>query len=170
MIVPVNISTRQLALLFLLVAGLMLSACGSGSREIRGELPLIRFEGLVLAGDRLSLDIGLRNLNDRTLTLSRLDARFFVGDSLLVDASSEFDIDISARGREVFNLRAVGEPAGLRTLQREFAREGQSSSSPATRNAGWRMELTLFDAEGRESAASAEGFLHPVPGRPGQFR
>jgi hypothetical protein len=170
MIGDVKTSSRQLAILALLAAGLILSACGSGSREIRGELPLIRFEGLTLDGDQASLDIGLRNLNDRSLNLSELKVRFFIEQSLLVDASRDFNIDISARGREVFTLRSPGEREGLRALQREFATEGQSSASPAGRNAGWRMELTLIDEEGREAEASAQGFLHPVPGRPGQFR
>lgn len=170
MIVPVNKTAHHFAMLALLAAGLILSACGSGSREIRGELPLIRFEGLVLDGDQISLGIGLRNLNDRSLNLSELKVRFFIEQSLLVDTSANFNIDVSARGREVFNLSAAGERDGLRALQREFATEGQSSTSSAGRNAGWRMELTLIDGEGRESTASAQGFLHPVPGRPGQFR
>ncbi len=170
MIGVVNKTPRLLPMLALLAAGLTLFGCGSGSREIRGELPLIRFEGLALAGEQVSLDVGLRNLNDRSLTLSRLKVRFFIGESLLVDRSSDFDIEISARGREVFNLRATGERAGLRALEREFAAEGQSSNREAASNADWRMELTLIDNEGRESEGSAQGFLHPVPGRPGQFR
>ena len=170
MIGAVNKTTRHLAMLALLAAALVLSACGSGSREIRGELPLIRFEGLALDGDRVSLDVGLRNLNDRSLNLSELQVQFFIEQSLLVDVSTDVNVDISARGREVFNLRASGEREGLRALQRELATEGQSSTRASGRNAGWRMELILIDAEGRESAASAEGFLHPVPGRPGQFR
>ncbi|MFW5815457.1 MAG: hypothetical protein ACOCVP_01250 [Wenzhouxiangella sp.] len=149
---------------------LALSACGSGGREIRGELPLVRVEGLVVDGDQVSLSVGLRNLNDRTLDLRRLKVRMQVEDQLLIEAEARPQIDISARGRDVVALRARGQAAGLELLARRFAQPSQDGLPSASLNAAWSMELVLVDERERESTTRVNGFIHPVPGRPGHYR
>jgi len=162
---------RAQTIVLLFVVVLLSTACGSGAREIRGELPLVRFEGLELTdGEAVRLGIGLRNVNDRVLVLQDLKVRFTVEDQLLIDTSTTVNIDISARGREVVSLRATGQVDGLALLNDRFESTPTLSAGAAARNAAWRMELTLIDADGGESEVKASGFLHPVPGRSRQFR
>jgi hypothetical protein len=149
---------------------LLITACGSGARQIRGELPLVRFEGLQISDTQARLDVGLRNVNDRTLILRELKARFTIEDQLLLDTSTTLNIDISARGREVIRLRATGQPGGLDLLNERFTTHQAPSTGDAAINAAWRMELVLIDSDGGESELEASGFLHPVPGRSRQFR
>ncbi|MCA1779127.1 MAG: hypothetical protein LC637_07040 [Xanthomonadaceae bacterium] len=154
----------------LLAALIALSGCGSGAREIRGELPLIRFEGLIVEASEVRLAIGLRNVNDRSLALRRLKAVLKVEDELLLETETRPQIEISARGREVVTLRGSGQREGLRLLTQRFAPTPGSELPANAGNAAWTMELILTDERERESAANASGFLHPVPGRPGHFR
>lgn len=149
---------------------LALSACGSGAREIRGELPLIRVEGLIVGGEQVTLTVGLRNVNDRSLDLRRLKVRLKVEDRLLLEAEAQPQIDISARGRDVVTLRARGQTAGLELLAQRFDQRSADGAPTASLNAAWTMELTLIDERERESTTQVSGFLHPVPGRPGHFR
>lgn len=149
---------------------LALSACGSGAREIRGERPLVRVEGLVVDGEQVTLTVGLRNVNDRSLDLRRLEVRLQVEDELLLETEARPRIDISARGREVVTLRGSGETPGLESLARRFDPRSGDGLATASLNAAWTMELKLFDERDRESMTRASGFLHPVPGRPGHFR
>ncbi|MEE4639597.1 MAG: hypothetical protein V2J42_12745 [Wenzhouxiangella sp.] len=149
---------------------MMLSGCGSGAREIRGELPLVRFEGLIVDDEKLTLSVGLRNVNDRTLNLRRLKVRLTVEDQLLIETEARPQIDITARGRELITLRGSGEAAGLQVLARRFDQPRGDGLTGAAPNAPWVMELTLVDDRERESTTRANGFLHPVPGRPGHFR
>lgn len=170
MIASVNRLLRAQTVVLLFVVMLLSTACGSGAREIRGELPLVRFEGLELTEREVRLAIGLRNLNDRALDLRDLKVRFTVEDQLLIDTSANVNIDISARGREVVRLSARGQAEGLNLLAERFESTPGLSTDATARNAAFRMELTLIDADGGESELSAGGFLHPVPDRSGQFR
>ncbi|NDY96513.1 hypothetical protein [Wenzhouxiangella limi] len=164
--IPVPITTLAWVAIMLLA----LSACGSGAREIRGELPLIRVEGLIVDGEQVTLTVGLRNVNDRTLDLRRLKVRMKVEDRLLLEADAQPQIDISARGRDVVTLRGRGQTAGLELLAQRFDQPAANDLPTASLNAQWSMELTLVDDRDRESGTRASGFLHPVPGRPGHFR
>lgn len=152
------------------VLTLLLTACGSGAREIRGELPLVRFEGLEINVEQARLDIGLRNVNDRGLVLRQITVELMIEDQPLLDSTHALDIDISARGRDVVSLRAAAQSDGRNLLTRRFDRDPADSAAPSASNAAWTMKLTLVDEEGRESVVDANGFLHPVPGRSGQYR
>jgi hypothetical protein len=171
MIGIVNSLPRPLiAAVWMVALIMMLSACGSGAREIRGELPLVRVEGLIVEGENLTLSVGLRNVNDRSLNLRQLKVRLTVEDQLLIETETRPQIDITARGRELITLRGSGEAAGLQVLARRFA-QGRTDDLPGgAPNAPWAMELTLIDDRDRESTTQASGFLHPMPGRPGHFR
>src|SRR6056297_1824010 len=170
MIQAVNMLSRAKTAVLLFVVVLLSAACGAGAREIRGELPLVRFEGLELTDGEVRLAIGLGNVNDRVLVLQDLKVRFTVEDQLLIDTSTTVNIDISARGREVVSLRAAGQAEGLNLLTERFESTPAASTVAVAGNAAWRMELTLIDADGGESELEAGGFLHPVPGRSRQFR
>ncbi|MFP4207031.1 MAG: hypothetical protein ACLFSC_00105 [Wenzhouxiangella sp.] len=153
---------------WLVITVLLVTACGSGAREIRGELPLVRLESLEVDDQHVILAVGLRNINDRSLMLRRLATRVMVEGQLLLDTEAAFQIDISARGREVVRLEATGQAAGLAVLAERFG--PTTGTDRALANAAWTMELTLVDARERQSDSQVQGFLHPVPGRPGQFR
>lgn len=159
-----------MAIAALVILMLILGGCGPGMREIRGELPLVRIEGLMVEGDEVILNIGLRNVNDSSLALRRVRVALMVEGQLLVDAEAQPQINISARGRDVITIRGIAQATGLELLSRRFGRPGEHGAASAAPNASWTLSLTLIDDRERESETRASGFLHPVPGRPGHFR
>ncbi len=161
-----------LAPLWLALTLALLAGCGSGGREIRGELPLLSVEGLIVNSGDVTLLVGLRNVNDRSLHLHEVEARLSVNEQPLLDGSHRPQVDISARGREVIQLRAPGLKGGLEALAElglsSADREPEHGVVPV--NVAWQLELVLIDERGRSRDAQASGFFHPVPGRPGHYR
>lgn len=157
-------------LLLVLLVVLVVAACGSGAREIRGEAPLFGLESLIVDDSEITTAIGLRNVNDQSLHIARMKVRVLVADQLLLETETQPQLEISARGRDVIRVRATGESDGMAELERMigFVHAGDRSQLPV--NAAWQLELTLFDERGRSQDGQATGFLHPVPGRPGHFR
>lgn len=160
--------TPSIKALFLLGISLVLSACGGGPREVRGELPLITLEGLERQADQIQLQLGLRNVNDRPFYLGEVSLRLSVDGDRLIELMHAPDFEIGARGREVLTLRGQGLIDGLQRLD-----QLDPQSSPdreALRSLAWQMEISLIDERGRGRDSEVSGFLHPVPGQPGRFR
>ncbi|MGY6554067.1 MAG: hypothetical protein ACXIUM_06055 [Wenzhouxiangella sp.] len=147
---------------------LVLSACGGGPREVRGELPLITLEGLERQADQIHLQLGLRNVNDRPMPLGEVTLSLSVGGVPLTQLTHAPDFEIGARGREILNLRGAGLAEGLQRLDELEPQPGANSETP--RSLAWQMQISLSDERGRSRDSEASGFLHPVPGQPGRFR
>ncbi len=147
---------------------LLLGGCGSGTREIRGELPLVGVEGLTVEGDQVSLLLRLRNVNDRSLQVYDLEASLRVNDQALATVSDSPRIEISARGRETLRLQAPASQEGLDALTLLGPTEEEAATGAV--NVAWQLDLELIDERGRGRDIQASGFFHPVPGRPGHFR
>lgn len=160
--------TFSIKALLLLGAALALSACGGGPREVRGELPLITLEGLERQADRIDLQLGLRNVNDRAFYLGEVSLHLSVDGSHLLELVHTPNFEIGARGREVLTLRGQGLADGLQRLDQLELQA--SPEHEALRSLAWQMQISLSDERGRRSDSEVSGFLHPVPGQPGRFR
>lgn len=156
--------------LLLLVASLLglVSACGGQPRQVSGELPLVQLDGLALVDALVQLDIGIRNVNDRPLELSQVVLLLELDDGPVTQRTPHrFDLNVSARGREVIRLESDIDERGQRLLEELSAGERNSLA--------YRLELE-FDGQRRRQRQRqlddtiARGFLHPVPGQPGRFR
>lgn len=152
----------------LLACLLALSACGSGTREVRGELPLITLEGLERRADQLSLQLGLRNINDRPLYLGEVSVRLSLAGDELMQGTHTPDFEIEARGREAITVPGRGLAEGLRRLDQFDPEINDAQELP--RSIAWQMQISLSDERGRSRDTEVSGFLHPVPGQPGRFR
>lgn len=154
--------------LLMLLALALLSGCGSGSREVRGELPLVTLDGLERQGEQITLQLGLRNINDRPLQLNEVQLRLLFGTDELVQLTHAPDFEIGPRGRDVLRLRGTGQAAGLSRLDQLEPEPGTRTAQ--ARSIAWRMQVSLTDERGRTRDTEITGFLHPVPGQPGRFR
>lgn len=161
------ITTR---LLLTVIAMALVTACGSGSRQVRGELPLVTLDALERQGERITLFVGLRNINDGPLPLGEVEVRLRIDGVGLVSVVQAPEIEIGPRGREVLTLRGRGDAEGLTVLDRLDPRSAGANGPSALNNLSWHMELRLADERGRSRTAEISGFLHPVPGQPGRFR
>ncbi len=152
------------------LALVMLTACASGPRQVRGELPLVTLESLERQGDRITLLLGLRNFNDSPFPLTAIEVRLSSGDQRLLSVAHEPDFEITPRGREILTLRGIGEPEGLSLLDRFDPDAAARENQEPLRRIDWTMQVQLSDERGRARTTEASGFLHPVPGQPGRFR
>ncbi len=164
---PIN--SRPLRLLAVVLI-LGISACASGPRTVRGELPLVSVDSLTRQDGQITLLLAFRNVNDRAFPLNEIGVNLLLNGAELVDMVSTPGIEISARSREVLQLQTQALAPGLAVLDQMQHGSGADEEQPLPVNAAWQLELTLTDERGRTRETEASGFLHPVPGRPGRFR
>lgn len=147
------------ALLAILAASAALSCA---SQEIRGRAPFISISGMSLAGDRLSADFEVRNQNDVPMTIDGIDIRVRVNDAELVRENRDFALDIGARSSETVLVEELPD---------EFSRSLlESLGSGEVKSLAFDLDGRVHTREDGFLAFSHEGYLYPVPGRPGQFR
>lgn len=149
---------------FGLVLLALLAACGGQPRQISGELPLIQLDGLSLDEHGVHFDIGIRNINDRSLQLPGLTLRLDLDDRRVAELNQpQPGITIAARGREVMRLETSIDDRGRRLLESLTA--GERS------NLAYQLELELDGQRRRRlDDTISRGFLHAVPGQAGRFR
>lgn len=140
----------------------VLGACASGQREIRLEPPSLQIENLRIDGGIVHFRLLLHNRNDHVLYLSEANITMRIDETDLFDAAWRLDLDMSPRGRELISLDA---PALTVAAERLLANAGRGA-------AGVPFELSSeIVIEGQKKAEIEHtGFLHPVPGQPGEFR
>ncbi len=153
---------RFFHLLGLLGLSLLVLACQANPRQVRGEPPLISLENLILNTHSATLQVAVRNVNDRRLELASVQL------NLVLDQRQAANVDlvpinlgIPSRGRDVFDIEVELDPAS-RQLLTDLTQDQRN-------NLAWQLEL-VFDPPRARQRAEASGFLHPVPGQPGRFR
>lgn len=159
----------KIALISLLALAL-LGACGSGTRQVRGESPLISLDHLTRSEQEVVLGLGLRNVNDRPLELEYVQLILRLEDQILLETETATGIDVSARGREVLRITGPAQAAGLEILDRLSPGGVTAHPDGPLSRASWTMEVNLTNARGRTERIESSGFLHPAPGQPNRFR
>ncbi len=142
---------------------LCLAGCASGPRTVSGQLPLVNLEGLELQGQRLLIDLSVRNLNDQRLESPLNEASLTIdGQPARFEGVFPQAINIPARGRESLRLSATADSPVLEALQALDQSRGQSLP--------YQIKLTFDGRRAGRNPVEQVGFLHPVPGQPGRFR
>jgi len=145
-----------------LLALLILAGCSGNLRDVVGEPPQADVDGMTREGDRIMVDLALRNVNDEALELAVVDLELRLDETPPATGRKETPLRISARGREVLELALEAGPAARARLDALEAGE-----APGLR---WQMNLVLVAAGGKRLETETRGWLHPVPGQPGRFR
>lgn len=148
------------SLLALLVLGLC--ACGSSAIRISGEPPQWEIRTLTRDGQNLSVDFGLRNLNDQPLEMAHLELELRTDGERLVLINQTAGLVVPSRGRESLVVEETAALTGLDRLDR--------LASGDIRSLPWSLTGEIATAGGRDYRVRAEGYLYRVPGRPDQFR
>lgn len=146
----------------LLTVACLLGGCATGPRQIRLEPPSLQVENLRIEDGTVHFRLLVHNRNDHVLYLSEVAVAMRIDGTELFNAAWQLDLDMGPRGRELVTLDAPAMPAGVETL----SAFGSSGST------GVPFELSsAFVIEGmRDAEIGQSGFLHPVPGQPGEFR
>lgn len=140
----------------------LLCACATGQREIRLEPPSLQVESLRIENGTVYFRLLLHNRNDHDLYLSEAAVAMRIDGTELFNAAWQLDLDMGPRGRELVSLDAPALPDAAERVLADAGRD----------EAGVPFELSSeIVIEGqRDAEIGQNGFLHPVPGQPGEFR
>lgn len=140
----------------------VLCGCATGPREIRLAPPSLQVESLRIDDGTVHFRLLIHNRNDHVLYLSEAAVAMRVDGSELFNAAWQLDLDMGPRGRELVSLDAPALKAAADIL----------STPDGFVGAGVPFELSAeFVIEDmRDAEIGQTGFLHPVPGQPGEFR
>lgn len=158
---PMACGIRAVAIRLLGLA-LVAAASGCGPVEVRSAPPGTELDGLAVDGETLVLRVIIDNRNDVPMTIagSRLGLTL---DSIELEGRDwPLDVQIGPRGREAIDLQMPASGAALGLLG-ELDAGGRASLR-------YRLEGQLQIVDSRDIRVRRDGFLHPVPGRPGRYR
>lgn len=150
-----TVSSTLIFVLFLTTA-----ACSGGL--VRGEPPLVGVSALELDQQRIRTQVDVYNPNGVEMPVDTVEMSMTLGEDELGNSSQRPALAIHPNGREqvVFDF-----PAG------EAAQQALSElESGAVASLAYSVEGKVSNSAGKSEPFSQQGYLYPVPGRPGQFR
>lgn len=155
---------KRLPELILACSILALAACSGGM--VRGQPPLVGISTLALSETEIGTHLAVYNPNDIDFDVEVVEMRMTLGQTDLGLHSAWPGVDIHPRGTEeiVFDF-PVMESNTERVREALDALEQGSVDSVA-----YEVEGFIRNAQGDSERFSHNGYLYPVPGRPGQFR
>lgn len=149
----------------LLIPGflLLLIVCvACGPQQVRGKAPFVSIASMTITGENLSASFNIRNINDVPMDIDSVDITVRIRDVELTRHSSTFALSIDPN---------TTEDVVVEKLPDEFARDLLANLETGdVRNLPFFLEGRLHTAEDGYMPFRHEGYLYPVPGRPGHFR
>jgi hypothetical protein len=133
-----------------------------GPREIRLEPPSLQVENLRIHDGMVHFRLLVHNRNDHALYLSQAAVAMRIDGTELFNAAWQLDLDMGPRGRELVSLDAPAMPAAAEILL-TLAQSGRT-------NVPFELSSDIVIENMRNAEIGQKGFLHPVPGQPGEFR
>lgn len=146
---------------FLLVCfSLIITACGAGL--IRGEPPLVGISSIKSQSSALSARVDIYNPNDVDMPIETVEMEMTLGDTDLGLHTEQPGLSVNPNGTEEISFTfSASETAGntLSDLQNKVV-----NSVP------YSISGRVITSDGNKQQFSQEGYLYPIPGRPGEFR
>lgn len=151
---------KYLAMALMLVGALLFSGCGS--KQVRGESPMLRISELSHQDGNVNLQLSIRNVNDEELDILELDFKLTTEDQQLLGYSGPAPVNIVANGTESWSVEIV-EDNVLRE-QLDALQNDEIKSLP------YLLEGSIRTLDTGKLRFETRGHLYPLPGRPGYFR
>lgn len=141
---------------------LITGACASGPMQVRLQPPSLHIENLRTEAGRVHLGLLVSNHNDHEIFVEGLQAVLEIDGMELLQRDWPLGLAIDPRGRERVNLQASANDRALQML-RDFESSGR-------RTVAYQLRGEIRLRGQRNGRIEQPGFLHPVPGQPGNFR
>lgn len=142
---------------------LLVSVAGcSNTRLVDNAPPGLDLEMVSVSQGDVLLRLLIDNRNDSELMLVGIELDMTLDDLEIEGQYWSLDMDVSPRNREPIELEL---PATTELLERLAQLDDGTAMSLRYHLRG---ELRVLEA--KNSRINRRGFLHPVPGRPGQYR
>lgn len=147
------------SLLIALIA-LFAAACSGGL--VRGQPPMVGLSSIESQPQALNARLDIHNPNGVDMPVASIEMSMTLGETDLGRHTEQLDISVHPNGTEVIGFSfPANEAAG--SLLGELERR-EINSVPYSVNG------RVIAAGGDSERFSQEGYLYPIPGRPGEFR
>lgn len=147
----------------LLLILLIISVCAAcGPRQVKGKAPVVSISSMNVIGETLTATFNIRNINDVAMDLDRMNVTIRVQDKELTRHVASLALSIDPN---------TTEEIAVQKLPDEFAREllaGLDQGEVA--NLPFFLDGQLHTQQDGNVPFRYEGYLYPVPGKPGQYR
>lgn len=147
-------------LLTIILCALMCAACGP--RQVRGKAPVVSISSITVQGENLAASFNIRNINDVPMDIDQIRINIRVQDAELTRHVESLALSIDPN---------TTEEIAVQKLPDEFSRELLGSLAQGeVDNLPFLLEGEMRTQQDGNVPFRYEGYLYPVPGRPGQYR
>lgn len=147
----------------LLVVLILISFCTAcGPRQVKGKAPVVSIATLTVADEKLGASFNIRNINDVAMDVVQIDITIRIRDVQLTRHVSALALSIDPNTTEDIFVEKVPEEFSQKLLD--------ELESGNTGNLPFFLEGNMRTTQDGIVPFRYEGYLYPVPGRPGQYR
>lgn len=151
---------KSAKLLLLILTICLCAACGP--HKVKGKAPVVSISSLTIQGENLAATFNIRNINDVPLDIEQIQITIRVQDTELTRHVESMALSIDPN---------TTEEIAVQKLPDQFARELLASlEQPDVANLPFFLEGEMRTQQDGNVPFRYEGYLYPVPGRPGQYR
>jgi len=147
----------------LLLVLIMISLCvACGPRQVKGKAPVVSIATLTVADEKLGASFNIRNINDVAMDIVQIDITIRIREVELTRHVSALALSIDPNTTEDVVVEKVPEEFAQKLL--DDLEKGDTGNLP------FFLEGNIRTTQDGNVPFSYEGYLYPVPGRPGQYR
>lgn len=151
---------KPVTLVLVLVLISLCSACGP--HQVKGKAPVVSIASLTVTEQEMGASFNVRNINDVAMDIEQIEITVRVNDVELTRHVSPMALSIDPNTTEEIAARKLPEEFSrelLDTLER-----GEVANLPVF------LEGQMRTTQDGNVPFRYEGYLYPVPGRPGHYR
>jgi LEA14-like dessication related protein len=142
---------------------LLVSICSAcGPHQVKGKAPLVSISSLTVTEQRMDAAFNIRNINDVAMDIEQIEATIRIQEVELTRHVSTVALSIDPN---------TTEEIAVQKLPEEFSRELlETLERGDVGNLPFMLEGRMRTTQDGNVPFRYEGFLYPVPGRPGHYR
>ena len=157
-------SMKSITLLLLIALAVLLAALLSacGPKQVKGKAPVVSIASLTVTEQQMGASFNIRNINDVAMDIEQIEITIRIEDVELTRHVAAMALSIDPN---------TTEEVAVQKLPEEFARELLDNlESGDVGNLPFFLEGRMQTSQDGNVPFRYEGYLYPVPGRPGHYR
>lgn len=142
---------------------LLFSLCAAcGPHQVRGKAPVVSISSMTVAGEKFSATFNIRNINDVAMDIEQINITIRIRNVELTRHVDSLALSIDPN---------TTEEVAVQKLPEEFSAELLAElESGNVSNLPFFLEGRMQTAQDGNVPFKYEGYLYPVPGKPGHYR
>lgn len=147
----------------LLILVLLTSLCAAcGPSQVKGKAPVVSISSMTVIGESLSATFNIRNINDVAMDIDKIEINIRINDSELTRHVTSLALSIDPN---------TTEEVAVEKLPDEFAQDLLADLERGDiGNLPFFLDGMMHTQQDGKVPFRYDGYLFPVPGRPGHYR